>query len=126
MLPNTYEEANTIYNRRRIKQKQREQRKFNRDVKKCKNQIAYGCYQAIKHGEEWYDFTPKYFWLSYWGDPIKSFDYDVVDKALEELGNEYSYLTYGYEIEENYYGIQNRRYLVYGWEDIDKTQKEEE
>ena len=115
MLPNTYEEANVIYNKKRIRKEQKEQRKFNRNVKKCKNQIACGCYQAMKHGEKWYDFSPKYFWFNYWGDPIKSFDYDVVDKALEELESEYSYLTYGYEIEENYYGIQNRRYLVCGW-----------
>lgn len=115
MLPNTYEEANAIYNKKKIKEEQKKQRKFNRDVKKCKSQIACGCYQAMKHGEKWYDFAPKSFWFNYGGEPIKSFDYDVVDKALEELENEYNYLTYGYEIEGNYYGIQNRRYLVCGW-----------
>lgn len=121
MLPNTYEEANAIYNKKKIKEEQKKQRKFNRDVKKCKSQIVCGCYEAMRHGEKWYDFDPKYFWFNYCGDPIKSFNYDVVDKALEELGNEYNYLKYGYEDEEGCCGV--RHYLVCGW--ADKTTKVE-
>lgn len=126
MLPNTYEEANAIYNRKKTKCEKKKQRKFDKDVRKCRSQIAYNCYQAMKNGEKWYDFSPGYFWLSYWGTPIRTFSYDVVDKALEELKNEYGYLKYSYEIVDNLGETKARLYLVCGWEDVDKTQKEEE